>query len=94
MRKSILIDEELHNRLKTYTAKQNLLLGRYVEDCINQSLTQDELEIDDKWIQLQEQFRYLMRNLQISGDQFIESDEYKQYISDVEKYWREKDEKK
>ena len=80
MRKSILIDEELHNRLKTYTAKQNLLLGRYVEDCINQALTQDELEIDDKWIQLQEQFRYLMRKLQISGEDFIESDEYQQYL--------------
>lgn len=90
MRKSILIDEDLHNRLKTYTAKQNLLLGRYVEDCINQALTQDELEIDEKWIQLQEQFRYLMKKLQISGEQFIESDEYQQYLNDVTKYWNEK----
>jgi hypothetical protein len=90
MRKSILIDEELHNRLKNYTAKQNLLLGKYVEGCINEALTQDELEIDDRWIQLQEQFTNLMKNSKTLGEGFIESDEYKQYITDVETYWNEK----
>jgi hypothetical protein len=90
MRKSILIDEELHNRLKNYTAKQNLLLGKYVEGCINEALTQDELEIDDRWIQLQEQFRNLMKNSQSSLPAVFESDEYKQYITDVETYWNEK----
>jgi hypothetical protein len=91
MRKSILIDEQLHDRLKAYTAKQNLLLGKYVENCINDTLTQDELEIDDRWIQLQEQFKNLMKKIQISGGGFVEeSDEYKQYINDVKKYWNEK----
>lgn len=90
MRKSILIDEQLHNRLKNYTAKQNLLLGKYVEGCINDTLTQDELEIDERWIQLQKRFTNLINNSKTLGEGFIESDEYKQYITDVETYWNEK----
>jgi hypothetical protein len=36
-----------------------------------------------------------MKKLQISGGGFVEeSDEYKQYITDVEDYWNEKDGKK
>jgi hypothetical protein len=39
--KSILIEEELHERLKTHTKNHNLLLGKYVEHCITTILNND-----------------------------------------------------
>jgi len=94
-RKCVMMDEALHKRLKTYCASQGISISSYVDNCVHQFLVGDELSIDEKWEELQFRFKNLMRKLQISGGAFLEeSDEYKQYISDVEKYWYEKDGKK
>lgn len=46
-RKSIMVDEELHKRLKTHCASQGISIGSYVDNCIHQSLF-DDLDVDKK----------------------------------------------
>jgi hypothetical protein len=88
-RKCIMLDENLHKRLKTYCASQGILISSYVDDCIYQNLLGDELSIDEKYQQLQVRFRALIKNAR--DDNFIESDDFKQYLKDVDSFWNEKD---
>lgn len=89
--KSILIDEKLHRRLKTYTQKKNLLLGKYVEYCINIMLTADELSIDDEYLALNERITYFMGKAKDEGAEIVfKSEEYEQYMVEVNNFWNKK----
>ncbi len=90
-RKCIMVDESLHKRLKTYCASQGISISSYVDYCIHQNLVGDELSIDEKWNELQIRFRSLMKKIKDDGEKFVESDEYKQYLNDVDTFWNEKD---
>jgi hypothetical protein len=90
-RKCIMVDESLHKRLKTYCASQGISISSYVDNSIHQFLVGDELSIDEKWKELQIRFRGLMEKMKDSGNDFVESDEYKQYFIDLDTFWNEKD---
>lgn len=90
-RKCVMLDELLHKRLKTYCASQGISITSYVDYCIHQFLVGDELSIDEKWKELQIRFRGLMDKMKDSGNDFVESDEYKQYFIDLDIFWNEKD---
>jgi len=90
-RKCIMVDEDLHKRLKTYCASQGISISSYVDNCIHQFLVGDELSIDEKYEELQKRFRVLMKKANEVGSSFAESDEYKQYLNDVDTFWNEKD---
>jgi len=90
-RKCIMVDESLHKRLKTYCASQGISISSYVDNSIHQFLVGDELSIDEKYEELQKRFRVLMKKANEVGNSFAESDEYKQYLNDVDTFWNEKD---
>jgi len=90
-RKCVMLDEPLHKRLKTYCASQGILISSYVDICINQNLLGDELSIDEKYKELQKRFRVLMKKAKALGDDFFDTDEYKQYFNDLDTFWNEKD---
>jgi len=90
-RKCVMLDEALHKRLKTYCASQGISISTYADYCIHQFLVGDELSIDEKYQELEVRFRALMKKAKEVGDDFFDTDEYKQYFNDLNTFWNEKD---
>ena len=90
-RKCIMVDEDLHRRLKTYCASQGISISSYADSCIHQLWVGVELSIDEKYKKLQKRLCALMKKAKEIGDDFFDSDEYKQYFIDLDIFWNEKD---
>ena len=84
--KSILINDQLHSRLRNYTKSQNILIGKYVESCIEMVLNADELQADKSYKDLQHRWSSLIKKAHLDSS-ILDSDEYRQLMIDNKNYF-------
>jgi hypothetical protein len=85
--KSILISDDLHVRLKDYTDKKGLRIGKLVEYCIEEHLRPYELSMNSEYQELQKRLLIILNKVK-ENDDFMNSEEYKQFVIDNDTFYK------